>query len=97
MAKKTVFIVEDEEDIVELIEIKKQKEIDKVIHDWPEEGIRIEKARWGRHNILKGKIKVELAKNVDVVKMSLEEAKALIEKKTPKKKAKAKSKSKTKK
>ena len=83
-------------DIEELIEVKKQKEIDKLIQEWPEEGIRIEKARWGRHNILKGKIKVELAKTVDAAKVSLEEAKALIEKKSPKKKAKAKSKAKKK-
>lgn len=87
------------DDIIELIEVKKQKEIDKVIHNWEEEGIRIEKARWGRHNVIKGKIKVELAKTVDVVNMSLEEAQKLIEaktpkKKTPKKKAKAKPKSK---
>ncbi len=33
--------------IFEIIEIKKQKEIDKVIHNWEEEGIRVEKARWG--------------------------------------------------
>lgn len=83
-------------DIEELIEVKKQKEIDKLIQEWPEEGIRIEKARWGRHNILKGKIKVEIAKSVDATKVSLEEAKALIEKKTPKKKAKAKPKPKAK-
>lgn len=82
------------DDIIELIEVKKQKEIDKVIQNWEEEGIRIEKARWGRHNVIKGKIKVELAKTVDVTKMSLEEAQKLIEKKTPKKKAKAKPKSK---
>lgn len=82
--------------IEELIEVKKQKEIDKLIQEWPEEGIRIEKARWGRHNILKGKIKVEIAKSVDATKVSLEEAKALIEKKTPKKKAKAKAKAKPK-
>ena len=81
-------------DIEELIEAKKQKEIDKVVQDWPEEGIRIEKARWGRHNILKGKIKVELAKTVDATKMTLQEAMTLIEKKTPKKKAKAKPKAK---
>ncbi|TDT43772.1 DNA topoisomerase-1 [Maribacter spongiicola] len=87
------------DDIIELIEVKKQKEIDKVIHNWEEEGIRVEKARWGRHNVLKGKIKVELAKTVDVTKMTLEEAQKLIEAKTPKKKtvkkkAKAKPKSK---
>jgi DNA topoisomerase-1 len=84
------------DDIIELIETKKQKEIDKVVQNWEEEGIRIEKARWGRHNVLKGKIKVELAKTVDVTKMSLKEAQELIEKKTPKKKAKAKAKAKPK-
>jgi len=74
-------------DIVELIETKIQKEIDKVIHNWEEEGIRIEKARWGRHNVLKGKIKVELPKTVDVSEMTLDEAKTIIEANTPKKKA----------
>lgn len=83
-----------QENIEELIEAKKQKEIDKLIQEWPEEGIRIEKARWGRHNVIKGKMKVELAKTVDVAKMTLEEAKKLVEKKTPKKKAKAKPKAK---
>ena len=73
-------------DIVELIETKIQKDIDKVIHNWESEGIRVEKARWGRHNVLKGKIKIELAKTVDVSKMTLEQAKALIEEKAPKKK-----------
>ncbi len=78
-----------DDDIVELIETKIQKEIDKVIHNWEEEGIRVEKARWGRHNVVKGKIKVELAKTIDVSDMTLDEAKALIEAKTPKKKKKA--------
>ena len=76
-----------EEDIVTLIEDKIQKEKDKLIHVWEEEGIRVEKARWGRHNVIKGKQKVELAKTVDVSKMTLEEAKALLEKNAPKKKA----------
>ncbi|MBT8238864.1 MAG: type I DNA topoisomerase [Croceitalea sp.] len=82
------------QDIVELIEAKKQKEIDKVVQNWPEDGIRIEKARWGRHQIIKGKTKVELSKDVDVSKISLKEAQALIEKKQPKKKTKAKTKAK---
>jgi len=69
-----------------LIETKIQKEIDKVVHDWKEEGIRVEKARWGRHNIIKGKTKIELDKSVDVSKMTLDKVKDLIEKKTPKKK-----------
>jgi len=78
------------DDIVELIEVKKQKEIDKVIHNWEEEGIRVEKARWGRHNILKGKTKIELAKTIDAVALTLEEVKAIIEKNAPVKKARAK-------
>tara|TARA_B110001450_G_scaffold71619_1_gene67881 strand:- start:2988 stop:5540 length:2553 start_codon:yes stop_codon:yes gene_type:complete len=73
-------------DLEELIEVKKQKEIDKLIVNWEEEGIRIEKARWGRHNIIQGKLKVELAKTVDVLKITLEEAQELIEAKKPKKK-----------
>lgn len=81
-----------DEDIVELIETKIQKEIDKVIHNWEDEGIRVEKARWGRHNVLKGKIKVELPKTVDVSEMTLEEAKAIIEANAPKKKTPAKKK-----
>jgi DNA topoisomerase-1 len=81
-----------DDDIIELIEDKIQKEKDKLIHQWEDEGIRVEKARWGRHNIIKGKIKVELPKTVDVSEMTLEEAKAYIEKKTPKKKTAAKKK-----
>ncbi|TYA74893.1 type I DNA topoisomerase [Seonamhaeicola marinus] len=75
-----------DEDIVELIETKIQKEIEKVIHNWEEEGVRVEKARWGRHNVIQGKVKVELAKTVDVSEMTLEEAKAIIEANAPKKK-----------
>ncbi|GAA4298157.1 type I DNA topoisomerase [Aestuariibaculum suncheonense] len=84
-----------DEDIVELIETKIQKDIDKVVHNWEEEGIKVEKARWGRHNVIKGKVKVELDKTVDAAKMTLEEAKALIEAKTPKKAAKKTVKKKT--
>ncbi|MGB5274568.1 MAG: type I DNA topoisomerase [Flavobacteriaceae bacterium] len=94
VGKKYDFDQLSQADIIELIQDKKQKEADRVVQDWPKEGIRIEKARWGRHNLLKGKIKVELAKSVDVSKVTLEEAKALIEKKAPKKKAGSKSKAK---
>jgi len=79
-----------EEDIVTLIEDKIQKEKDKIIHNWEDEGIRVEKARWKRHNVIKGKQKVELAKTVDVTDMTLEEAKAILEKNAPKKKVKKK-------
>ena len=84
--KKYDFDNLSEEDLVTLIEDKIQKEKDKVIHHWEEEGIRIEKARWGRSNIIQGKLKIELSKDIDPTKITLEEAIKLIEKKKPKKK-----------
>jgi DNA topoisomerase-1 len=80
------------QDIEELIEDKLKKEREKVIHNWESEGIRVEKARWGRHNVIKGKVKVELAKNVSVENMTLEEAQTLIANNTPARKGKAKKK-----
>jgi DNA topoisomerase-1 len=77
-------------DIEELIEDKIQKNIDKVIHDWKEEGIVVEKARWGRSIILKGKIKIELNKDVDASKLTLEQVQEMIAKKIPAKKPAAK-------
>ncbi|MHC5353414.1 type I DNA topoisomerase [Myroides sp. LJL115] len=77
-------------DINELIQDKIQKEIDKVIHNWEDEGIRVEKARWGRSNILQGKIKIELSKDIDAAALTLEQVKAMIEEKAPAKKAPAK-------
>ena len=77
-------------DIIELIEVKKQKEIDKLIHDCSDAGIRLEKARWGRFNLIKGKTKIELPKTTKADKMTLEEAQAIIEKKAPKKKTRKK-------
>lgn len=73
-------------DVIELIEIKKQKDIDKIIHNWEEEGIRLEKARWKRFNLIQGKVKIELPKTTKAEKMTLEQAKAIIEKNTKKKK-----------
>ncbi len=73
-----------EQNVQALIEDKIQKEKDKLIHNWVEAGIRVEKARWGRHNIIQGKTKIELAKTVDVTDMTLEQAQSLLEKKTAK-------------
>ena len=77
-------------DINELIEDKQQKEIEKVLHNWTEEGIKVEKARWGRSVITKGKIKIELGKDIDATILTLEAVKEMIEKKAPAKKAPAK-------
>ena len=77
-------------DIEELIEDKLQKNIDKVIHNWEAEGILVQKARWGRSEITKGKIKIELSKDVDATKLTLAEVQEMIEKKAPAKKTAAK-------
>ena len=76
-------------DIVTLIEEKIQKEKDKVIHDWSDAGVRVEKARWGRHHIIRGKQKVEIGKEVDATKLSLEDAEKYLGKPKAKPKKKA--------
>ena len=82
-------------DIVSLIEDKKQKEKDKLIASWPEENIRIEKARWGRFNLIKGKLKIELPKTTKADEITLAQAQEMIAaqgSKKPKARNKAKSK-----
>ena len=81
-----------EADIKTLIEAKIQKEKEKLVHDWAEEGIRVEKARWGRSVIIKGKQKVELSKDIDPTKITLEEAKTRLEQQKPAKRKKARAK-----
>jgi len=85
--KKYDFDNLSESDIVTLIEEKIQKEKEKVIHDWSEAGIRIEKARWGRHHIIKGKQKVEIGKEIDAISLTLENAEKYLGKSKTKKKA----------
>ena len=74
-------------DIKELVESKKQKEIDKMIHNWEKEGISVQKARWGRFNIVKGKLKIELPKTFNVDTLTLNKVEEMIEAKKPKQKA----------
>jgi DNA topoisomerase-1 len=90
VSKKYNFDNLSQSDVAELIEDKLQKNIDKVIHNWEEEGILVQKARWGRSEITKGKIKIELNKDIDASKLTLEEVKEMIAKKTPEKKTAAK-------
>jgi DNA topoisomerase-1 len=87
VSKKYDFDTLTYDEIVELIEVKKQKEIDKVLYNWEDVEIRVEKARWGRFNVLKGKIKIELPKTTDIEKLTKEEAVKMIAAKMPKKKA----------
>jgi len=86
VSKKYNFDNLSQTDIVELIEDKLQKNIDKVIHNWATEGILVQKARWGRSEITKGKIKIELSKDIDAAKLTLAQVQEMIAKKTPAKK-----------
>ena len=76
------------EEVAELIESKLQKESEKVVKQWDEGEIRIEKARWGRFTLIKGKTKVELGKDTNIEAFTKEQALALLAEKEPKKKKK---------
>ena len=90
VSKKYNFDNLSQQEIEELIEDKLQKNIDKVLHNWEDEGILVEKARWGRSVITKGKIKIELSKDVDATKLTLARGSGNDCKKTPAKKTPAK-------
>jgi DNA topoisomerase I len=85
VSKKYNFDNLSQDDLNQLIEEKQQKDIDKVIAYWPEEGIKIEKARWGKSVMTKGKLKIEFNKEIDASKITLEQAKAKFDEKFPKK------------
>lgn len=76
------------EEVAELIESKLQKESEKVVKQWDEGEIRIEKARWGRFTLIKGKTKVELGKDTNIETFTKEQVLALLAEKEPKKKKK---------
>jgi DNA topoisomerase I len=88
--KKYNFDNLSQSDIKELIEDKKQKEIDKYIHNWEDKGISVQKARWGRFNIIKGKTKIELPKTTNAESLTLEQVEKIIADKAPVKKSKKK-------
>lgn len=90
VSKKYNFDDLSQKEVEELIEDKLQKNIDKVLHNWEDEGILVEKARWGRSVITKGKIKIELSKDVDATKLTLAEVQEMIARKAPAKKTPAK-------
>ena len=90
VSKKYNFDNLSQSEVEELIEDKLQKNIDKVIHNWEAEGILVQKARWGRSEITKGKIKIELNKDIDASKLTLAQVQEMIAKKIPAKKTAAK-------
>jgi len=89
VSKKYDFEHLSQSDIIFLIEEKLKKESEKVVKEWPEEGIHIEKARWGRYHLIKGKNKVELSKDTDIEAFTLAEAQSLLATKEKPKKAPA--------
>ena len=70
-------------EIEELIELKIKKEKEKLISEWTDEGIKVEKGRWGRSIISMGKKKVEIQKEIDPKTITLDIAKQYL---NPKKK-----------
>jgi len=74
-----------EKDCFELIELKKKKEAEKLLKVWDDLGIRLEKARWGRFNLIKGKVKVEFPKGTDLDKFNEDNVGDYFKKKKPKK------------
>ena len=81
VSKKYDFDNLSESDITELIENKKRKEIEKFVHNWEEQGISVQKGRWGRHFVVSGKKKIQLDKNQDPADITLEQAKEILKKK----------------
>ena len=69
--------------IEELIQLKIKKEKEKLVSEWADEDIKVEKGRWGRSVISKGKRKVEIPKEIDPKTITLEIAKQYL---NPKKK-----------
>ena len=69
--------------IEELIELKIKKEKEKLVSEWVDEDIKVEKGRWGRSVISKGKRKIEIPKEIDPKTITLEIAKQYL---NPKKK-----------
>lgn len=90
VSKKYDFDHLSQADIIELIEDKKRKESERVVREWPKQEIRLEKARWGRYNLIQGKIKVELSKETNPEALTLEEVEKIIADNAPKKKTPAK-------
>ena len=65
-------------DIVELIEEKKKKDKEKLVHHWEAEGITVEKGRWGKFFVISGKKRRQLDAKKDPKSVTLEEAKSIL-------------------
>ena len=67
-----------EQDCIELIEDKIKKDKEKILVNWESDQITIEKGRWGKIYVIKGKKRVPLSKNVDPLKISISDAKDIL-------------------
>ena len=67
-----------EQDCIELIEDKIKKDKEKINVNWESDQITIEKGRWGKIYVIKGKKRVPLSKNVDPLKISISDAKDIL-------------------
>ena len=64
-----------EDNCKQLIEEKIKKDNEKIITNWSPEGISIEKGRWNKVYVIKGKKRIPIPKNIDPLKISLADAK----------------------
>ena len=67
-----------EQDCIELIEEKIKKDKEKILVNWESDQITIEKGRWGKIYVIKGKKRVPISKNVDPLKISISDAKDIL-------------------
>ena len=67
-----------QQDCIELIEEKIKKDKEKILVNWESDQITIEKGRWGKIYVIQGKKRVPLSKNVDPLKISINDAKDIL-------------------
>ena len=70
-----------DEDCIKLITDKKAKDAEKILKVWDSEKISIEKGRWGKIFIIKGKSRIPLSKDIDISSLDLKTAKGYFRKK----------------
>ena len=70
-----------DEDCIKLITDKKAKDAEKILKVWDSDKISIEKGRWGKIFIIKGKSRIPLSKDVDIDSIDLKTAKGYFKKK----------------
>ena len=70
-----------EDDCIKLIVDKKAKDAEKILKVWESEKISIEKGRWGKIYVIKGKSRIPIPKDTDIDSIDLKTAKSYFRKK----------------